>query len=416
MSLTPRCSRAPALVEHFFRHEFGRLVAVLTRRFGVGRLDAIEDAVQSAFERALGTWPRQGVPDEPAAWLTRVATNRLIDRLRREQRAERLSMADLDEPISPRADEDILAMLFACADEQLAPRARLVLCLKLLCGFSTHEIASRLLMSPANVQKTLERGRDQLARRWAKLDGLVQSATNHDERLSTVLQVLYLLFTEGASLADDVGLRVELCDEAIRLTGLLVAHPIGDRTASWALLALMHLHAARLPARIDGSGELIPLSEQDRGRWDRQHVAEGLASMERATRVDEYTRYHGEAAIQIEHVLAPSFEATRWHEIVSLYRTLEAMQPSPVYALNRAIALAEAEGPLAGLAALDEHAFPPWFARHYLVAAARGELLRRAGRGNDARPFLERAREGAPSHAERLLFSRRLAACESDEE
>ncbi|TPV93738.1 MAG: sigma-70 family RNA polymerase sigma factor [Myxococcales bacterium FL481] len=413
MSAGEQSDSASTLVEHYFRHEYGRLVSTLTRRFGAARLEAIEDAVQSAFERALTAWPRQGRPDRPGAWLTRVAVNRLVDRLRKARHADRLEANDLDEPATPGATEDMLVMLFACADERLAPRARLILCLKLLCGFSTREIAARLFMTSANVQKTLERGRHRLQLTWHKLPPpATATADPHDDpRLATVLQVLYLLFTEGASPADTIGLRPELCDEAIRLARILVDHPRGDRPATWALLALMHLHSARLPTQIDREGRLVPLPEQDRTRWDRRQIAAGFECLHRATRSASYSRYHGEAAIQVEHIIAPSFAETRWHEIVALYEALEVLQPSPVYALNRIVALAEAESPELALERLGELALPSWFRNHYVYFGALGELHRRTSHPERAPAYLRKAEENAPSRAERLLFRRRLEAC-----
>lgn len=405
-----RNSATPKLVEHFFRHEYGRLVAVLTRRFGPARLDVIEDAVQRAFERALGVWPRSGVPEKPAAWLTRVATNALIDRLRQREPSDACEH-EISDACEDHPGESILVMLFNCADDRQTPRARLVLCLKLVCGFSTREIADRLFMSPANVQKTLERGRARLAAGWHTSAIRPSSAVGRAQRLETVQQVLYLLFNEGFSLAGEIGLRAELCKEAIRLTQILADHPLGDRSSTWALLALMHLHCARLEARIDGEGRLVPLPEQDRQAWDRGHLWRGRACMIRATQDDCYTRYHGEAAIQMEHALAPDFASTRWQEIVELYEVLERMQPSPVYALNRIIALAEANGPRVALDAFESHEFPAWFRNQHLYHGALGELHRRLEQWASASHHLAEAERLAPSAAEKRFFASRAAEC-----
>jgi RNA polymerase sigma factor (sigma-70 family) len=400
-----------ALVEHFFRHESGRLVAVLLRRFGAHRLEAIEDAIQFALMRALGTWTRHGIPDEPSAWLTRVANNQLIDQLRRAKVAEAFSAHQAEQSVvgMEGAVEDTLVLLFACADDRLAPRTRLVLCLKLLCGFSTEEIALRLFMSTANVQKNLERGRESLKAYWADHAERPTNPNDAQARLGTVQLVLYLQFNEGYTLsAEATPLRSEVCDEAIRLTRLLVGHPIGNQPSTWALLALMHFHASRLPARLDAEGRFVPLQQQDRSRWDRRHIELGFAALHEATRSTDFSRYHGEAAIQVEHVIAKSFEETRWNEIVALYEALERVQPSPVYALNRAIAIAEAQGPEAGLAALDAAALPTWFQDNHLLLGTRGELLHRSGRWTEAQPYLMRARDAAPSEAERRHYDERL--------
>jgi len=298
---------------------------------------------------------------------------------------------------------------FACADERLAPRTRLILCLKLLCGFSTEEIASRLFMTQDNVQKTLERGRESLKEFWIDHADRPSERSETRSGLDTVALVLYLQFNEGYTLgAEATPLRSEVCEEAIRLTRLLVGHPVGNQPSTWALLALMHFHASRLPARLDSEGRFVPLSMQDRTRWDRTHIDLGFAALSEATRSSDFSRYHGEAAIQVEHVLAKSFVQTRWQEIVELYEALERLQPSPVYALNRAIAIAEARGPEAGLAALDAAALPSWFEDNHLLLGTRGELLHRAGRRNEAQPYLTRARDAAPSEAERRHYDERL--------
>lgn len=409
-----------ALVEHFFRHESGRLAAVLSKRFGVQHLEAIEDAVQHALERALGTWARRGVPDEPAAWLTRVASNYLLDLLRRGRTAQGHAEAQSDAEPLTRLDEegdDILVLLFACADERLAPRTRLVLCLKLLCGFSTTEIARSLLVTPANVQKNLERGRRILQESWHREDRSVLTDAQERERLETVQLVLYLQFNEGYSLGPEGdGLRVELCHEAIRLTQMLATHSVGSAPSTWALLALMHFHASRLPARLSESGAFIPLEKQNRSLWDKGQLACAFQSLRLATQEESFSRFHGEAAIQVEHALSPDFSSTRWQEIAELYAALEAMQPSPVYAINRAIAVAEASGPEDALALLDEYDVPQWFRTHHLYHATLGELNRRASRFTEAKKHLLAACRTAPSSAERTLFEERLELCTQSEE
>lgn len=412
-------SDAPsALVEHFFRHESGRLAAVLTRRFGASRIEEIEDAIQVALERALGTWTRRGLPENPAAWLTRVATNHLLDQVRRAKTAsDHAGLAA--EPLSHDlhdADEDSLVLLFACADERLAPRARLVLCLKLLSGFSTDEIAARLFMQPATVQKTLERGRARLKEIWHDHGSLPATSEGDSARLQTVQLVLYLQFNEGYSFGHgDESLRVELCDEAIRLTRLLATHAAGNVPSTWALLSLMHFHASRLPARLDAQGGMIPLEEQNRELWDQRQIRLGFEALRLAYGgggASSFSRFHGEAAIQVEHAGAPSFQQTRWGEIVELYELLERLQPSPVYALNRSIALAEAQGAERALAVMEAYDFPSWFQENHLFQAARGELFRRLGQVEPARRHFEVALARAPSRPERRLLERRLKELE----
>lgn len=403
------------LVDHFFRHESGRLVAVLTRRFGAEHLERIEDAVQTALLRAMRTWGTRGLPDNPSAWLTRVATNQVLDGLRHDgtvARAAPVLAAGEDAPppdarLAGELDDDLLRMLFACADPELPARARLVLALKLVCGFGTAEIGARLFLEPANVQKVLQRGRDRLREAWSDQgpDGLARP-----ERLEAVQRMVYLLFNEGySSQREEEPIRRELCEEALRLGHLLVAHPVGDAGSSWALLALMTFHAARLEARLDEGGGLLLLEDQDRSRWDRDAIRRAFGYLVRSSTDAPFTRYHGEAAVLAEHCAAPTYADTRWGEIVELYEGLERIEPSPLYTLNRAIALAEWKGPAEGLALLRALTPPAWLIRYYLWDATLGELARRTGEHAAAVRHLERAVEGAPTRAERSIFAARLA-------
>ena len=317
---------------------------------------------------ALRAWPKSGLPEQPAAWLYRVAKNNLIDELRRsEQRNESIdtqrdgesggdefadsSVEQEEAYFEAEFADDELRMLFVCADEAIPVESQLVLALKILCGFSTREIALRLLTSEENVQKRLARGRARLRQLGPSFE--TPSLPSLQTRRETVLRIVYLLFNEGySSTLPDRLIRRELCDEAVRLGHLLAAHsrcscPEGD-----ALLALMYLHAARFDARLDGNGGLLLLEEQDRSKWDRQLIQRGVAWLQRSGRGEVFSRYHAEAAVAVEHCIAPSYAETNWREIVDLYETLERLAPSPLHALNRAIALAEWQGPEAGLAVL----------------------------------------------------------------
>jgi RNA polymerase sigma-70 factor (ECF subfamily) len=412
---------AGPLVEHFFRHEYGRLVASLTRRFGAARLDRIEEAVQTALARALSAWLSAGVPDNASAWLTRVAHNALVDELRREQASEgrtrELGSLHPERSEAQTADEviadDQLRMLFVCCDDALPERARLVLALKLLCGFSTREIAHRLFATEATVHKLLQRGKAQLAELWQPdLDREFLDPTSERlaARLPAVQRVVYLLFNQGYSSHDaDEGTRRDLCTEAVRLCQLLVSLPGDANSSSWALLALLHFHAARSTSRRDGQGDLLMLEEQDRSGWDRHQIQLGVQCLRQSWQGQPYGRYHAEAAVLAEHCLAPSFEQTRWGEIVEIYELVERIEPSPLYTLNRAIALSEWKGPRAGLDLLREHAPPSWLSGYYLWDGTIGELLRRAGDFDAAFAYLERAISACPTAAERRLFERRLA-------
>lgn len=424
---------APVLVEHAFRHEYGRLVARLAREFGFHRTESAEDAVQAALMAALLAWPKNGTPERASAWLYRVSRNHLIDELRRSaQRDVSLHAAHADdesEPVSvPEAlaadvavqpadarfgneiADDELRMLFVCVDEAIPLESQLVLALKILCGFSTREIAIRLLTSEENVQKRLARGRERLRKLGTSLETPPLAALQ--ARRDVVLRIVYLLFNEGysSSLPDQL-IRRELCDEALRLGHLLAEHPACASPAGDALLAMMYLHAARFDARQGGPGGLLLLEEQDRSRWDRRLIARGIQWLGRAGRGEQFTRYHAEAAVAAAHCMAPSFAQTDWPQIVQLYEMLERLEPSPLHALNRAIALAQWQGPVAGLAVLHALKPPAWLAGYYLWHAALGELERRVGHLEAAQRHLALALQAAPHPAEKALIARRLAAC-----
>jgi RNA polymerase sigma factor (sigma-70 family) len=406
------------LVEHFFRHEYGRLVAMLTRRVGVRHIELVEDAVQSALVAALSAWTEPAMPNDPGAWLYRTAYNRLIQDLRRESgRLKILAVAargladgsaEPDEPVSTNEiRDDLLRMLFVCCDEAIPWDSRLVLALKTLCGFSTGEIALRLFTSEASVHKRLARARDRLRQAAPNVD--MPPLETLRSRLPSVHGVLYLLFNEGyLSAHAEQAIRRELCEEAVRMTTLLAEHPVGAVPETFALLALMHLHVARLGSRVDEMGGLVLLEEQDRSLWDRDRIRVGAEWLERSAGGDVFSRFHAEAAIAAEHCVAASFEQTRWQEIADLYGMLERIAPSPLHTLNRAVAVAEWQGPEVGLALLDGIAAPARMSGSYLWEAVMGDLHRRAGHSAIARQHRERALSSAPTNAVRELLGRRL--------
>ena len=406
------------LVEHFFRHEYGRLVAALSRRLGVRHVETVEDAVQSALMAALEAWPRAGRPANPSAWLFRVAHNECVGQLRERARRARLLEAravpsaepesDDEAPLFDELQDDLLRMLFVCCDDAIPRPSQLVLALKVLCGFDVHEIAQRLFLGEANVYKRLERARARLRELEVRTDALTEA--HYAERLPAVHHVLYLVFTEGhLSSHDEPAIRHELCEEAIRLATLLAEHPVGNEPATFALLALMHLHAARAGARQDATGGLLLLEEQDRRLWDRARIAVGLGWLERSAQGDSFSRYHAEAGIAAEHCLAPSFEETRWSEVAASYELLERVAGSPLHRLNRAVAVAEWKGPDAGLDVLAGFEPPAWLAGSYMWSAVLADLHRRAGREAEAERHRHAAQDLAPSDAVRSLLARRLA-------
>jgi len=392
---------------------------MLARRVGVRHIELVEDAVQSALMAALAAWTQQSLPADRGGWLYKVAYNQLIQDLRRksgrlqilERAAEDLSdgPAHPQDPFFPdEIRDDMLRMLFVCCDEAIPWESRLVLALKTLCGFSAAEIALRLFTSEANVHKRLGRARDRLRQDPPEVE--TPPLEKLRSRLPGVHGVLYLLFNEGyLSAHADQAIRRELCDEAVRLAMLLSEHPVGAVPETFALLALMHLHVARLGSRIDAVGGLLLLEEQDRSLWDREDIRLGLEWLKRSAGGDVFSRFHAEAGIAAEHCLAPSYQETRWKEIADLYALLERSAPSPLHTLNRAVAIAEWQGPEAGLALLEGLAPPAWLYGSYLWDAVLGDLHRRAGHSEISRQHRERALGSAPTDAVRDLLRRRLA-------
>jgi RNA polymerase sigma-70 factor (ECF subfamily) len=413
-------SEPRALVEHFFRHEFGRLVAVLTRSLGVRRLDLVEDVVQAALVQALETWSRRGVPEDPGGWLYRTARNQAIDALRRERTHAHIlpRLAEDAEPDSSPLEahfaseigDEPLRLLFVCCHESVPVESRVAIALKTLCGFSTAEIARALLTTDANVQKRIERARVRLRELDVDLD--TPDAAQLSARLDAVLAVVYLLFSQGCHVTHrDMPIRRDLCDEARRLARMLAAHQLGDVPAVHALLALMCFHAARFDARVGLDGAIVLLDEQDRSAWNWTDVREGMAWLGRSAAGDELTRYHVEAAIAWEHCRAPTFAETDWRRIAELYDTLERIAPSPLHSLNRAVAEAYLQGPQAGLerlAAVRPEDVPARYPGWHAVV---GELNFRLGRHSAAERAWREALRFTTARADREFFSRRLALC-----
>jgi len=406
------------LVEHYFRHEYGRLVAALLRRVGAQHWQAVEDAVQEALVAAMESWPRAGLPDNPSAWLARVARNELIGRLRQNSLRQRLldqaAPVDLSPAVAQSATflsselpDDLLRLLFVCCDPAIPAESQLVLALKTLCGFDVTEIAQRLFLTPANVYKRLARARQRLRETQPDCDQI--AVAEYELRLPAVRRIVYLMFTEGhLSNHTQFAIRRELCDEAIRLATLLAEHPLGRSPESAALVALMHLHASRLDARVDAGGALLLLQDQDRSRWNQQQIRIGLSWLARSACGPNYSRYHAEAAIAAEHCMAPSFEQTDWEKVAASYALLEQVAPSPIHRLNRAVAVAQAQGPAAGLAVLDDFEPPLWLSTSYMWFAVQADLYRRCGNRQKAVMFGDRACESAPNSAVRTLLAHRL--------
>jgi RNA polymerase sigma-70 factor (ECF subfamily) len=410
------------LGDHFFRREYGRLVAVLTHVFGVHNLALVEDVVQDAFCRALQVWPFQGAPANPSAWLMTTAKRRAIDVLRRERTARtyapeygRLLESEwtLVPLVSQRLEQapiedDLLRMMFSCCHPRLKEEAQVALILHILCGFGIDEVAAAFLDTIAATRKRITRAKQVLASSKRLFD-----LTDEDfaARLSAVQRALYLLFNEGyhGASAESV-VRRELCDEARYLVTWLVEHPRTATPATRALAALMCLHAARLPGRLDPDGHLRALADQDRSQWDRSLIASGERLLDSSVRGEEVSEYHLEAGIAMVHAAAARAEETDWAAIVGLYDALFTVRPSPVVALNRAIALAQHAGAERGLEAMGEIPDRERLAAYPFYFAALGEMELQCGRRERAHDHFTSALKVARSPQERHFFEKRLAS------
>jgi RNA polymerase sigma-70 factor (ECF subfamily) len=405
---------AEEAIEQALREHWGRLLALLTGQ--LRSLDLAEDAVAEAFELALATWPRDGVPANPAGWLLTTARNRGLDRLRRDATLARKLPLLVPEPSPGTAPEeaaeemstipdDRLRLLFTCCHPALALEARVALTLRCLGGLTTAEVARAFLVPEPTMAARITRAKKKIAA--AGIPYRVPSDAELPARLAGLLAVLYLVFNEGyAATSGDAAIRRELCDEAIRLARVLVSLMPDEPEAS-ALLALMLLQNARRDARLDAAGRLVLLPDQDRSRWDGGQIAEGSALLARSSRHRRVGPYLLQAAIAAEHSRAASAADTDWAAIAALYRALDDLTGSPVVRLNRAVAEAEAAGPAAGLellAGLDERL--PAF---HLLPATRADLLRRLGRTAEARAQYADALRLAGNAADRDLLTRRLA-------
>ncbi|MEQ1904779.1 MAG: sigma-70 family RNA polymerase sigma factor [Pirellulaceae bacterium] len=371
-------SSASELVEHYFRHEYGRLVALLASRLGVRYLELAEDVVQSALSRALTAWPRSGVPNDPSAWLYRTAKNLALDALRREQLAERVlhgQVAPIDDSTnSPEGvvqfdseiGDETLRLLFLCCHPAIAPESRVALALKTVGGFSVSEIASGLLTTADNVERRLTRAKEKL--REAKAEITELNSAEVVSRMESVLSTVYLIFNEGFfASSGDSPIRDDLCAEAIRLAQMIAGHPICGCPTVYAQVALFLMHSARLNSRLDASGTTILLADQDRSQWNWDLIREAMSWMEKSATGDLLSRYHIEAAIAWEHCRATDFAATDWRRIVQLYGTLLDRFATPMIRLNAAIASSYADGPEAGreqllaIDAVDRKRLRPWW-------------------------------------------------------
>ena len=418
----------PKLVDHLFRHEAGKMVSYLTRIVGMSRLDLAEDVVQDTLCRALEAWPVHGLPDNPSAWLMRVARNRAIDILRRDEQfryfAPELSyLLKLREDLSAdthafekEIQDDQLRMMFSCCHPELSTEAQITLILKTLCGFSVSEIAHALLSGEDAIEKRLGRAR-KLFRSSGPFVELAD-ASEIRERVEAVYQAIYLLFNEGyhgsRSERTTTPITEDLCLEAMRLALLLSEHPEGNNPKTHALLSLFCFHAARIPGRKDGDGGLLQLELQDRSSWDRDLISMGFHFMEKATTGNELSEYHLEAGIAALHTAAPTYEETDWGKILELYDLLYGLKPTSIVALNRAIAMGKAVGPKEALDELSRIPDPSKLKDYPFYYAAQGEFHILADRLDEAAKRFVKAAKLARSRSEMEFFERKLRTCQQD--
>ncbi len=405
-----------AIVEQTFKQEYGRVLATLIGQ--LGDFDLAEDALQDALIAALEQWPRDGTPHHPGAWLTTIAKRRAIDRLRRDQVSTRkqvllqaeagIEQSGEDEDAMDTIPDERLKLMFTCCHPSLSLDAQVALTLRTLGGLSTAEIARAFLVSEVTMAQRLTRVKGKI--RNAGIPYAVPPTHLLPERLDALLAVIYLIFNEGhTATSGDSLIRHELCNEAIRLGRVLIDLLPNDATSAEArgLLALMLLHDSRRDARVSKAGELVVLEDQDRSQWDQRQIREGLSTLDNTLRLHRSGPYQVQAAISALHAEADEAAQTDWPQIAELYRVLASMSPSPVIEVNRAVAVAMTEGPLAGLRLLD----PLWDTMndYYPFHAARADLLRRNGEREAAAEAYQQAIELCPNSLERAYLQRRLS-------
>jgi RNA polymerase sigma-70 factor (ECF subfamily) len=414
---SPVPEQLSTIIETLYRTESGRILATLVRL--LGDLDLAEEAMHEAFAAALNTWPQAGVPHNPRPWLISTARFKAIDVIRRRVRfddAQRDLIVHMESRVNDASaagdeiEDDRLRLIFTCCHPALPPEAQVALTLREVCGLTTEEIARAFLVTPATLAQRIVRAKTKI--REASIPYEVPSPQELPQRLDAVLQVIYLVFNEGYSAAAGAEVtRADLTGEAIRLVRLLIQLQPDSKNLEpelLGLLALMLLQESRRAARTSPTGELILLPDQDRTLWNREKIAEGVALVEKAISSRRFGPYTLQAAIAAVHAEAPSTAATDWRQIVALYNQLLQIQPSPVVHLNRAVAIAESDGPASGLAQIDALLQHGELANYYLAHSARAEMYRRLGRTADARSSYEKALSLTQQQPERHFLQERI--------
>jgi RNA polymerase sigma-70 factor (ECF subfamily) len=412
-------------VDHLFRHEYGRLTSVLTRIFGTHNLDLAEDVVQDTLLKALEHWRFSGIPENPSAWLFKVAKNKALDLIRREKRHHKFAedvapLLESEYTLVPvlrelfaenKIQDDQLRMMFACCNPGLPSESQVALILKTLCGFSIAEIARAFLTNHETINKRMYRARQQFRNGEVKFE--IPADQQLEDRLENVLTALYLLFNEGYnSTTGSELIRKDLIEEACRLCLLLTQNERTSLPQVNALLSLMLLHASRMNARLDDQMNILLLSQQDRSLWDKELIKSGIHFFEESMTDGPYHSYQLQAAIALQHATAPAYEQTDWGIILNLYNALCKTNPSPVTYLNRAIVIAELEGPEKAMDAINKIPELEKLKEYYLLPATIGELYLRENKYSEAKKHLLEAIQLTQSPTERKLLEHKLEQCE----
>ncbi|HWK06371.1 MAG TPA: sigma-70 family RNA polymerase sigma factor [Puia sp.] len=408
------------LVDHLFRHEAGKMIAVLTRIFGIHNLELVEDTVQETFLKALQAWKYHQIPDNPSGWLMQVARNKTIDLIRRRQKLSGISeelafrlQSDAEHTIEQFfLDTEIadsqLRMIFTCCHPALNPEDQIALTLKTVSGLGVQEIAKALVSNETTIQKRLYRAKEYIKKHSIRFE--IPVGLSLQDRLDSVYTVLYLLFNEGYnSVKADELIRYDLCAEAMRLCKLLEEHRVGSVPPTFALLSLMCFQASRFNSRIGDDNTIILLQQQDRSKWDQELIRMGYYYLNRSSSGNVLSVYHIESAIAAVHCLAPDFESTNWSSLLRLYDCLLEQKPIPVVQLNRAILLAQLKDlPTAIDTILDIPGIEELLKHHYIFSAVLGDLYGKAGNAGEARRHLLKAHELTTSLAEKKLLWEKL--------